>query len=187
MKLILILLSITTSAVATVPNGAYTLDFNINMIGFSKSRETKIYDATDVIRKVVSSPEFKDEVLGHTYQGKRAFADSKGLSNSEIYKKIFEGAEKLTPEKNNTMDLDVELFTDLKSVTIGFTKTNSSRIWINTKYFNSLDVESVAANLMHEWLHKLGFTHDVSATVKRNFSVPYAVGRIVARLGRKLN
>ena len=37
---------------------------------------------------IIASDEFKNEVLGHTYQGKRQFANNNGLSNEEVYKKI---------------------------------------------------------------------------------------------------
>lgn len=191
MKILIFMLSLTTSVYAGIlpvhlPNDAYTLDFNIHLVGLSKNRENKIYEATEVVKKVVSSTAFRNAILGHKFNGRKTFSDNRGLTNSQIYNKILAGAEKLHPFKNNTMDLEIELFTDLKSRTIGFTRTNSPRVWINTKYFNKLSAEKVAANLVHEWLHKLGFSHDVKRTWRRKYSVPYAVGRLVSKLGKKL-
>ena len=57
---------------------------------------------------------------------------------------------------------------------------------MNTKYFDRYTPYQVAGNLTHEWLHKMGFTHDSAATSTRPYSVPYAVGYIVRQLAGEL-
>ena len=186
MKFIILVLILSTSVFSQVPEAALTFDCNISMVGLSKIREGKILSAVEVIKQVVSTEEFRTGILSHKFLGKRGFADNKGLTNSQIYHKILAGAERLNGEENNTMDLEVLLYTNLGSNTIGYTFPSSHRVFINTKYFTKLSTEKIAANLVHEWLHKLGFSHDAVKTEKRKYSVPYAVGRMIGKFGKML-
>lgn len=160
-----------------------SFEVNASMYGFSPKQEQKILKAAELIKKVVKSTEFKDRILNYTYQGKKAFFDNKGLSNQQIYKKILEASEKMIRlGKNNTMDIELELYTDNDSITIGYTYPNVVRIFMNSKYFNKFKPHQVADNMMHEWLHKIGFDHSVEVTPDRRHSVPYAIGYIVKAL-----
>lgn len=162
-------------------------DVNPIMIGFTRSQEEKVLKAVELIRKVVTSSEFKRRVLNYQYKGKKQFKDNRGLTNEQIYKKILEGSERMTGlGKNRTMDIELELYTDHNSNTIGYTYPNIVRIYVNRKYFNKFKPHQVADNMMHEWLHKLGFDHEVQATDERRHTVPYAVGYIVKALALKL-
>lgn len=165
------------------PSLATTFDTNITLINFSDSQEEKILRAIEIVKLVVASEEFKDRVINHTYNGNKTFVDNGGYSNEEIYQMILEGAETLRPEKNNTMDVEVEMYTNILTSTVGYTYSNSKRIWMNTKFFNQYTAAGVAHNLFHEWLHKLGFTHASSYSLSRDYSVPYAIGDIVGELG----
>ena len=88
--------------------------------------------------------------------------------------------------KNNTMDVELELYQQ-KTKTIGYTYPNTVRIWMNKKYFSRYTPVKVADNLMHEWMHKLGFTHEVIWSKDRDHSVPYAVGYIVEELAAEIS
>ena len=127
-------------------------------------------------------------MLGKTYKGKKQFVDNGGLSNAQIYKKILEGAEMLTPEKNNTMDLHLETYRESANV-IGYTMPSIRTIFMNTRYLNkdSFGVHEVAMNLTHEWLHKLGFKHAVKKNSSRPHSVPYAIGYIMRSLAARID
>lgn len=81
--------------------------------------------------------------------------------------------------------MEVELYYANNS-TVGYTYANTKRIYVNTKFFNTNSVGSVAANLFHEWLHKVGFTHAVSYSTSRDYSVPYAIGRMISSVGNSL-
>ena len=164
---------------------AYTFSTNIDFFNVSSTDQQKFENALELIKEVVATEEFRDAVLNHTYQGSKTFVDNNGLTNSQIYQVILDGAETLQPRKNNQMDMEVELYYELSS-TVGYTYTSSKRIWVNKKYFYTNTVGGVAANLMHEWLHKLGFTHDRIYSVSRDYSVPYAVGRIISSIGSRL-
>jgi hypothetical protein len=164
---------------------AYTFGANIEFLNADSTQEDKFNRAIDMIKKVVATEAFKNKVLNHTYNGVKTFVDNDGLTNAQIYQKILEAAELLYPAKNNTMDMEVQLYYAPTS-TVGYTYANSSKIWVNTKYFNSNSTGGVAANLFHEWLHKIGFTHASSYSVSRDYSVPYAIGRMISSLGATL-
>ena len=169
---------------AAVPTQAMTFDTNVRTIGMTSSQEAKIQAAERKIRAVIGSEAFRTRVLNHTYNGKKTFVDNKGLTNAQIYQKILDGAESLTPAKNNAMDISVKLYYQ-NSSTVGYTTTSSTTINMNTKFFNQYTSSQVAHNMMHEWMHKLGFSHAVNYSTKRNYSVPYALGTIMNDLAPK--
>lgn len=162
-------------------------DVSAQTFGFSRSQDEKVQRAAQLIRRIVASEEFKQKVLNYTFQGKKQFNDNAGLSNRQIYQKILEGSEKMTGlGKNSTMDLELELYTDHESNTIGYTYPNIVRVFMNRKYFNKFRPYEVADNMMHEWLHKIGFDHEVKVTPERRHSVPYAIGYIVKAMAKEL-
>ena len=151
----------------------------IKTVNFSVTNKTKVLKAAELIRQVMNSEEFKNEIL----DGR--FTDTMGLTNLEIYEKIMSGAEVLSPKKDQKMDLVLETFY-ADAITVGYTMTGSPTIYMNTKFLNRQNPEQVTTNLVHEWLHKVGFTHDEEFTPSRSSSVPYAVGYIVRRLAKEL-
>jgi hypothetical protein len=173
-----------SSTTGTLPTSAFTFGTNIDFLNASAAQEDKLERAVEVIKKVIATEDFRTRILNHTYNGAKTFVDNGGHTNAQIYQMILDGAETLLPVKNNMMDLQVELYYALTS-TVGYTYANTTKIWVNTKFFNSYAVNSVAANLIHEWLHKLGFTHAASYSVSRDYSVPYGVGRIMSELGKQ--
>lgn len=181
----LIVLLISFTSMAYVPKEAFTFDFNVKTIRMGRLKEDKLLDSVDILRRIFASTEFKQRILRHRYNGRYAFYKNRGLSNAQIYRKLLAGVEKLTPYHNNAMDVEVELYTDYDSNVLGFTRPNTRRIWMNTKYFNRHSSSQVASHLTHEWLHKLGFDHERERTHRRKYSVPYAIGYIVRDLARK--
>lgn len=164
-----------------VPANAMTFETNLVLENFDADQEHKVLKAADYIREVVASEKFKDAILNHTYKGVKTFVDAQGLSNAQIYNKFLQGAEMLLPSKNNAMDVELELYFE-NTTTIGYTYPDTERIWMNTKFFNSYTPAQVAGNLTHEWMHKLGFTHSMNPNSARPYSVPYAVGHLMAKL-----
>lgn len=170
---------------SNVPAKALSFKTNVDyMSGFSASDEDKYDQAVAIVKKVVATEAFRTKVLNHTWNGAKSFANNNGLTNAQIYQSILDAAEKLTPTKNNTMDVGVKLYYNSNNV-VGYTNPSITYINVNTKYFDSYDPNEVAGNLFHEWLHKLGYGHDSSVTAKRPFSVPYAVGYMIRDLGKK--
>lgn len=176
--------STSNSTSSELPNGALTFETNITFSNFSATNKEKVYKAADLIKQVVATKEFRSAVLAHKYKGIKQFNNNLGLTNTQIYNKILEASENLSPGKNNTLDVELELYTDTTNV-VGYTYPSSKRIWMNTKYFNKFYPYQVSANLFHEWLHKIGFGHDYEATTGRPYSVPYAVGSIMRNMAKK--
>lgn len=169
-----------------VPSAALNFDVQLKMDNFNAAQEDKVLEAADLIKKVVASEEFKNAILNHTYKGKKQFVDNGGKSNAEIYKAIVEGSEKLNPGTDNTMNLDLEVF-HRNDDTVGYTFPNVIKVWMNQKFLNKNPAYKVTTNMMHEWLHKLGFKHASNRTPSRPYTVPYAIGYLVANLAAKLS
>ncbi len=169
-----------------IPDLALTWDAQLHFVNFTTEQEEKVRQAVDILKKVIASKAFKDRLLNFTYRGKKQFVDSAGRSNEEIYQMILEGAERIgNTTKNNMMDVELELYHQATK-TIGYTYPNTVRIWMNKKYFNRYTPLKVADNLMHEWMHKLGFSHEISWSRDRDYSVPYAVGYLIEELAPTL-
>jgi hypothetical protein len=169
-----------------VPAQAVSWDAELYMTNFSTQQEEKVRKAVSLIKKVISSKEFRDRVHNYTYNGSKAFFDNQGMTNEQVYQIILDGAEKMgNTTKNNTMDVELELYHQA-TTTIGYTYPNTVRIWMNKKYFNKYTPIKVADNLMHEWMHKLGFTHATTWSKDRDHSVPYAIGYLVEELAAKM-
>lgn len=167
-----------------LPNEALTFGASIAFINLTNTQQDKMLRAIEIIKKVVATEEFREKVLNHTYKGVKTYIDNGGYNNSQIYQKILDAAEALTPYKNNYMDAEVELYYASTNV-IGYTYPNTQRIWINTKYFDVYTPAGIAHNLFHEWMHKLGFGHAQSWSESRDYSVPYALGNLVGEIGKK--
>lgn len=168
-----------------VPAAAKTLKVNIKYVNFTAEQKAKYEQAVAIVKKVVATKEFMDKVKNHKYGGKITYVDNGGKTNAQIYQHILDGNESLQKTKNNAIDVEVELYYANTS-TVGYTYSNSKRIWVNTKYFNTYKPASVAGNLFHEWLHKLGYTHASSYSTSRDYSVPYAIGYMISSMGAKL-
>lgn len=154
------------------------LGVNLVMRNFTSEQERKMLDAVERIKIVINSMDFKDRVLAHTYNGKRTFVDNNDMTNEEIYQKIMDGAEILLPKVDEFMEVDVTMYYK-RSSTVGYTYPDTTRTWVNSRFFNGYTPGQVAANVTHEWTHKLGFGHDFKSTPSRPYSVPYAIGTII--------
>jgi hypothetical protein len=168
-----------------VPSAALNFDVKLKIdSGFNGSQVDKLKTAEDLIRKVISSEEFRNRVVNFSFNGKKHFEDNQGLSNAQIYKKIIEGSETLTPGVDNQMDLKVDVFKQ-NSITVGYTVPSELTVWMNAKFLNVNPSYKVTTNMVHEWLHKMGFHHAQANTPTRKYSVPYAIGYMVASLAKK--
>lgn len=157
------------------------LDINVSLTNFSETQKAKMQEALKRLKLVINSVDFKERVLNHTYNGEKTFNENNGLTNEEIYQTIMEGAEKLLPEIDEEMDLDITMYYKYSS-TVGYTYPNTTRIWVNSRFFNGYSYGQVAANATHEWTHKLGFGHSYYNNASRPYTVPYGIGSIISEL-----
>jgi len=134
--------------------------------------------------EALSSDEFKEFCLNYSYKGKwrkrvLGFRWDKGLERDGVYEKIMKGKEKLSGEEDNTANIFLKLSDKKKKGVLGYTKPNTRWQWIYPWFFKKRKVNKIAGNLAHEWMHKLGFSHERRRTKRRKYTVPYAVGYFV--------
>ncbi len=163
------------------PSLEANIEVNAVLRDFSFEKEEKMQKALRRLKLVINSEEFKQKVLNHEYQGQKKFIDNQGLTNLEVYESLLRASETLLPGEDNEIDVDITLYYSNNS-TVGYTYPNVIGIWVNDKFFSTYTLGKVAANVVHEWTHKLGYTHDFNRTSQRSYSVPYGVGSIVEEL-----
>lgn len=152
--------------------------------GFKGEKLAKLEEAFRVLEIAVNSEEFKERVINFkNTRGERAFASNKGLTNEEIYRIFMEGRETLQPETEGEMNFYLKLYYRPWSKVIGYTTPTTNVININWKFFKNYRPSDVAANLAHEWTHKIGFGH---TSAKEHDSVPYAIGYIVGDIAERI-
>lgn len=152
------------------------------MTGFDGEKGVKMEAALKVLEDVVNSEEFKNRVINFVNtKCERAFASNNGKTNEEIYAIFMEGRETLQPNTPGEMNFFLNLYNKPWSKVIGYTTGKINLININWKFFKGNTPDDVAANLAHEWTHKIGFDHK---SAKEHDSAPYAIGYIVGELAR---
>ena len=141
---------------------------------FTKKQLNIVYLSLKKLDKILNSKKFKSKIINHTclLTEKKEFLANNGFSNQDIYTKIIHGAE-------FSIYLDHDNY---KKGNIGYTYPNGQTICTYAQWFNKYGEESYHVHLAHEWCHKIGFDHDMKRTEERNFSVPYAVHKIVEEL-----
>jgi hypothetical protein len=157
------------------------LEISITLRKFSTKQEIKMREALRRLKIVVNSEEFRIRVLDHEYKNEYTFVDNDDLTNEEIYEKLMAGAETLSPEVDEEMDIDFTMYYKRNNV-VGYTYPSTQKIWVNSRFFNSANYGKIAANAIHEWSHKVGFGHSYKNNSRRPFSVPYGIGTIIKDL-----
>lgn len=167
-----------------VVNTGYLVVRPMSVVGFSGKNLTKMTDAFKILEKVVNSEEFKTRFINFkNTKGQRAFASNLNLSNEKIFEIFMDGKETLQPGTPGEMNFYLKMYNSWWSRVIGWTSPTINTININQKYFSPNTVADVAANLAHEWTHKIGFDHK---SAKEHDSVPYAIGYIVGDIAKKM-
>lgn len=155
---------------SAIPNFAYAVQVKfLKTYNFSEADKEKIVQIGADLEEVVNSAEFKNRVM------EAEFIDLSELSNQEIYDKV------MAQDFEYQLELYNPPFWNRRG-TIGYTSPSDPIIHLNRWYFDRLESSEVAANLAHEWMHKIGFDHDRKATRRRPYSVPYMIGEIVGEL-----
>ncbi len=166
------------------------LGIKIRTHNFTKADLRKLAIASQILQDVINSAEFEAAVLNFSYKGDRTFHQNNGLSNEEIYEHLLTGAEDIKPEVDHVMDFDLSMYRSWNpwSKVKGYTTPDTLTIFIHSKFYrrSSWTPVDVAANMAHEWVHKMGFGHDYYYNDDRPFSVPYAIGGLVTKVAKKL-
>lgn len=167
------------------------------------SQKLKFEKALSLIEEVMNSEEFKIKVIAYvrtvnsqqvrSYQKNFLWNDThKRLSNEEIYQVIMNGDEKMKPGTLGEMNFNswVKMCSGWRGATtwcrsvVGST-TPHTDFWItlNWIFYSYFETHHMVANMVHEWLHLLGFLHG-SARVHEE--VPYVVGEIAGEVAKDI-
>jgi hypothetical protein len=167
----------------------------------NKIQKEKFYKAISMLEEILNSESFKSKVLSYKresngqreYQKAYLWKDaSKTLTNEEVLKVILEGNEKMRPHTFGEMNINsyVKVCKWYQKVgvwcrkVIGSTSPSSSR-WmkLNWKFYKGFRVDQMVSNVVHEWIHLLGFLH---GSEHMHEEVPYVVGSIAGEVAREL-
>jgi len=159
--------------------------------GFDYNQQKKLDSSIRKFESVMNSGDLKSRILHYKCSLGMRFENNLGLTNQQVFEKIYAGEENYMPGSNRTADLYLVLVKKWKmpfasSQSIGFTLPNQKEIHTYTWWFNRAEDHQYAGYIAHEWAHKIGFDHSFDPTPTRNYSVPYAFGGIVEELAKGL-
>jgi hypothetical protein len=141
-------------------------------VGFDAKMLEKHVTSTAMLEEAVNSKELYAKIMSFR------FTNTLGLTNGQIYAKIISGAESLDLSVDYEADIWVQAYYQNNRV-VGYTMPNIKETYLNTKFFGDYDYAEIADNMLHEWLHKIGFDH---SSASDHASVPYAIGYMVEEL-----
>ena len=156
-------------------------EVNIQSLNYNTVQQQKLLKASELIKKIFNSKEYRKEVIEFTFNGEKKFHDNQNRTNEEIYDHLISGAEILIPVKNNQMDLTVKMYYSWRS-TVGYTYPSEMTVYTNSKFHNNFGVCEIASNLVHEWTHKMGYSHSKKWNKARDYTVPYGHNTIIEKL-----
>jgi hypothetical protein len=167
--------------------------FTVNLSsssGFSPDQQETLFSALKKFETVMNSDELKNRILNFSNPLGNYFEDNLGLSNQQVFEKIFAGEEVYKIGTDYTADLFLILVPKRKppfsrNPAIGYGRPKQKEIYTYSWWFNDIADYEYAGHIAHEWSHKIGFDHSFSPTPTRDFSVPYAFGNIVEELAKK--
>lgn len=162
-------------------------------------QKEKFEKALSILEQVLNSTEFRTKVL--TYKrgdGKRLYQKNylwndkdNLLSNEDVYNILMAADEKMRPNTFGEMNINALIrkcswFKQKVSVwcrrVIGSTNPHVSEIMtLNWKFYSRYEVPNMVANIVHEWIHLLGFLH---GSKNMDQEVPYVVGSIAGEVAR---
>jgi len=118
------------------------------------------------------------------------FKKAKGATNTEIFEKFMSGIDQFNIGADNDLDLFLTVYYSPKGV-IGYTYPSTFKTWVNSKFFaywlkSKTGHCKIVGNIIHEYMHNVGYGHDYRNNPTRRHTVPYAYGRIASEVARKL-
>lgn len=115
---------------------------------------------------VIDSPVWFNAISGLRFTGT-------SKTGTEIAKMIRSGEDYKPYGKDGVIDIEIEGFYK-NSSTVGYTYLNRLKTYINRKFLRQFTEDEVFGHIMHELMHRMGFSHDSSTDKKSD--VAYLVG-----------
>jgi hypothetical protein len=151
----------------------------VGLKNFSTPEQAKIIEACKYGPAVISSNLFK---LAVVYS---PLTETRGLKPLEVYEKFMRGGDPLsngTSPEDQIIQINLEGYFSFNRV-VGWTNLYSWKSYINKRFLRKFDSASILGNIIHEAMHRMGYTHmGVWKT-----SVPYTYGNKVAQVYRELD
>jgi hypothetical protein len=165
-----------------------------------KAQEKKFLKALDILEEVMNSDEFKRRVLSYVRpNGSREYKKNylwknteERLTNEDVFDVIMNGNEKMREDTLGEMNFNskVKICKWYENVgvwcrkVIGSTSPSSSAmIKLNWKFYQKYETHQMISNMVHEWLHLLGFLHGKEDMREE---VPYIVGSIAGQVAKEI-
>jgi len=157
-----------------------------------------------LLERVANSTQFREKVLWYNYvytvyygswywrkkvtKVSTGFKNNNGDSNKEIYDKFMSGVD----EFNTVSDKDIDLFLTMyysPRITVGYTYPSTFKTWVNSRFFkiwlkSKAGHCNIVGNVIHEYMHNMGYNHASRSNSTRKHTVPYAFGRIATEVAR---
>lgn len=151
-------------------------------------RRQKASDVAQEMEIIINSEVFKDkfyqELMNRNYHVGET-SKWKDTHPTEIIAHFYSGWERLRPMDDYIFQIDIDDYWTFKRV-IGYTKSNISTVFVNTKYFDKRSLMLCGSNICHERGHNIGFTHDFRNTKRRKDSVCYILNDVYEFTHNKL-
>lgn len=163
----------------------------IESTGYKEDNLTKLKESLSIIDRVINSDSFKQKVKTFPFHYRKklfgAYIDTPH-SNLEILSLLENPGDYPGKINHNSIDLYLHLIEGADRNKVGFGFEGEKKIYTYRKMFMKLEPQQIANHLVHEWLHKLGFTH-AEYTIyfdKRHHAVPYAIGGFIEALANQV-
>jgi hypothetical protein len=170
------------------------ISFDVHKLeGFDDYQKELFMNLLQTAGEVLNSSMFTDRVLNFTWTRyyrrwfktystiEEKFHDTDD-TNAQVLEKLLSGADELNPARDGDIDLFLCLYYKANNV-IGYTNPGTNEININKFYFlPNLHTKQgkcdIVNNVVHEYMHKVGYGHSYFNNAYRPYSVPYAVGNL---------
>jgi hypothetical protein len=170
------------------------ISFDVHKLeGFDEYQKKLFMQVLQGATEALNSSMFKDRVLNFSWteyyrrwfktysRVNERFYDTDD-NNAMVYEKLVSGADELNPARDGDIDLFLCLYYKANNV-IGYTNPGTNEIYINKLYFlprlhTREGICDIVNNVVHEYMHKVGYSHSFFNSAKRPYSVPYAVGNL---------
>lgn len=169
---------------------------------FPESKQKDRFErAQSILETIMNSQDFKIRVLAYkrSLDGKRRYQKNylwnnskERLSNEDVFNLIMNGNEFMLPNTLTEMNLNAYVkncnwFMNKVSIwcraVIGSTSPSDSKwIKLNWKFYKRFKTSEMVSNLVHEWLHLIGFLH---GSENMREEVPYVVGSIAGQVAEE--
>lgn len=178
-----------------IDNQLHRITFVITTEGLKDWEKAKIDKAIVHAERAINSPEFREAILSHTWTERvcrgflrkkcstfthHNFKFSENLAREQVYQSIIEGKEVLG---SGLVDYIGQIFLKVDRSRwrkcVGYTYRGTRWQWLCAWVLRDYLIERIAANLAHEYCHKLGYPDKSRAASKG--CVTYFVSEFVAK------